>query len=184
MAEKNLAALVRKDTFTVDVSFEINPNATNKQLYRYVSNIPLKEGDLVVVPYSSRSHQNYNPDVPNRWTIVRVVHVHDIVDIEPNSDIYYKFVAAKVDLSHYNKTMEENAKMDQAMAVAYRKSAQDQFRDRVMQYLPQDIAEIANKPLQAELPEPYRGSSLNPYNRRIGEDACYGEQFASNTDKE
>lgn len=142
--DKNIVALVREDTITVEVKFfpdsfsveQINTilgttfNRNERiaeevlqrlKAYTYVTTLKdLKPGDLCVVFVSG------NPKV------VEVQVVHDSLNIEPNSDRQYKWIAAKVDMSYAKQIQEENTLIESTVANAYKSSARNQFRNMLL----------------------------------------------------
>jgi hypothetical protein len=131
MKENNAAAILREDTRTVHVVF---PNGDKS--YTYVSNIQdLAEGDQVIVP--SNTDDNFS--------LAIVTKVDPELNIEPGSNIRYRFVAAKVDLAPYRQLLEENATINKALADNYRNNARQQFRAMMLQDNPMLAALTAKK---------------------------------------
>lgn len=115
--DQNIAAILRDDTTTVEVSF------TDGKLYTYVTNLQIKVGDLVVVP-SGRE---------DRLIVLPVAQVHDELRIEPNSETQYKWVIQVVDMTEYNVNLEKNALIEKSMSATYQKTARAAFRQSALQ---------------------------------------------------
>lgn len=115
--DQNIAAILRDDTTTVDVA---SPNGT---LYIYVTNLQIKVGDLVVVPFGAE----------NRLIVLPVAAVHDELRIEPNSETQYKWVIQVVDMTEHNINLEKNALIEKTMASTYQKTARAAFRQSALQ---------------------------------------------------
>ena len=105
MAEKNLAAFLRDDTFTVGIRYiqdnrNVNTNSIpftllgadgsfdlSPKVYTYICDIPnTKEGDLVVV---------YAVGIPKTAIVVRV---DETVLIQPNDPVEYKWVVSRINM--------------------------------------------------------------------------------------
>lgn len=158
--EKNIAALMREDCRTIRVEFNpenFNPNMAStwvdedeciydngpqqkglfkqvipgvktpvKKVYTYVTDLPVQTGDLVVV-------------LANGVLAIAIVRkVDDSTNIEPNSSTEYQWVVSRVDLAHYNKTMEQNLKITQAVAKAYKENLRRGFSQQVLLGMPEE----------------------------------------------
>ncbi len=140
--DKNIAALMRQDTRTVRVGFELavddnadnwvdvingfgkvsvqRPKAPDSKLYTYVTHVPLTVGDLVIVLAAGTL----------KVAVVR--EVHDEVKIEPNSDIAYSWIVAKLDTSEWQATMVRNAELEKVVSDAYRVNLRRSFADQIL----------------------------------------------------
>ena len=112
--DKNIAAIVRKDTKTVVVSFGGPKN------YVYVTNLELQVGDVVVVKSTSG------------FSTATVTEVHDDLQIEPDSDTKYIWVVAKVDFTTYDATQLENATIEAQVSKAYQGNLRRTYRQQVL----------------------------------------------------
>ena len=156
MAEKNLAAFLRDDTFTVGVRF-IQDNKTGNsdyqapftflgtdhsfglsgKVYTYICDIPnLKEGDLVVV---------YAVGIPKTAVVVRV---DETVLIQPNDPIEYKWIVSRVSLEDYLENMKKNNEILQIVRNNYRKNVKASLREVIYDSMDED----GKKLLQDALP--------------------------------
>ena len=123
--DKNIAALMREGTRTVQVSFDqvaeefddLDPpnrfaaqkaKSPSTKQYTYVTDLPLAIGDCVVV------------EARGLFNVAFVRGVDDDAKIEPNSDTTYKWVVAKVDLEGYAANMAKNREIADAVSNAYR----------------------------------------------------------------
>lgn len=140
--DKNIAALMRQDTRTVQCAFPALPpdlaadaeireafasghvastlKAPDTKPYTYVTDLLLVPGDVVVV------------EANGSLKLVVVRTVDDDVKIEPNSDITYKWVLAKVDLSGYAATAKRNAEIEQVVSEAYRHNLRRSFASQIL----------------------------------------------------
>ena len=134
--EKNLAALMRTDTKTIEVAFiqdkfkdELQNDVTllgkdytlSHNNYTYVSDIPdLKVADLVVV---------YAVGIPK---IAVVQAIHDDLEIKPNDNSQYKWVVQKLDFTAYRENIKKNNVINSTVSKAYRKNTRKQFASILM----------------------------------------------------
>jgi hypothetical protein len=144
--DKNIAALMRNDTRTVLVNFNMGvddedvtdqvlktydqqfkrPTRAVSRGYTYVTDLPLAAGDLVVVNASGT------------MKLATVIEVHDDVTIEPNSNISYKWVVARVDLSYYEALVAKNKTITDAVAEAYKANLRRSFAQQILSGMPED----------------------------------------------
>jgi hypothetical protein len=140
--DKNIAALMRQDTRTVQCVFSAlppdlaadadmvaafasghvasTPKAPDARAYTYVTDLPLEPGDIVVVEANAS------------LKVVVVRTVDEDVKIEPNSDTAYKWVLAKVDLTGYAATAKRNAEIEQVVSEAYRHNLRRSFASQIL----------------------------------------------------
>lgn len=125
--DPNIAAIMRDDARTVDIKLNgVSDNLT------YVTNLELELDDYVVVPNAKG----------NGFNVGVVAGVHDDLQIPPNSDIFYKWVVAKLDLTGYLANIERNGVIEQSVAYAYKSNARQSMRAAVMAGMPQDKLDI------------------------------------------
>lgn len=149
MMDKNIAALLREDTRTVHVSYDlflwnfnnteqaegqqktINQSAGAKRmqggfqelstkLYTYVTHINVMPGDTVIV------------EANGRVCLAHVIQVDDEVNIEPNSDITFKWVIDKVDIAAFESNRARNREIERAVGDAYRNNLRRNFAQTIM----------------------------------------------------
>lgn len=140
--DKNLAALMRQDTRTVQVVFGAlapdlaavpgmaeafasghvasTPKAPDAKGYTYVSDIPLAVGDVVVV------------EARGALQVAAVRQADEDVKIEPNSDTRYNWVLAKVDFTAYAATAQRNAELENVVSEAYRHNLRRSFASQIL----------------------------------------------------
>ena len=124
--DKNIAALLRDDARTVGVNFSTHLAAENGSPaspyseYTYVSHLQLAVGDIVVVK------------AKGRVALATVSRVDDSVDIEPNADMRYAWVIAKVDVSEHAANMARNAEIERAVSEAYRDNMRRSFAQQIL----------------------------------------------------
>ena len=114
--DKNIAAILREDTRTCQVCFELTEDVTPGRVYTYVSHLPLEVGDLVVVPVASSG-----------WKVGKIVAVDEDLLIEPNGEIKFKWVIDKIDMDRYRANNERNKEIEQMLAASYRVSARQAY---------------------------------------------------------
>lgn len=139
--DKNIANLLRPDARTVHVVFPYDnkglgdgsgipkkaasPNSRDefvdrRPLYTYVTNLPLKPEDYVVVP------------ARGQFAIAQVKEVDADCQIEPNSDIVYAWVVGAADIPAWDANNERNKQIEREVANAYRRGLKRSFRDKVL----------------------------------------------------
>lgn len=119
--DKNIAALLRNDTFTVEVK-----HGSNKS-YTYVSNIFLERDDLVVVE-----------QLDGGYALGVVTAVDKDLLISPNSDREYAWVVSKVDLTAHKVNRANNKTIEDTMADAHRQHLRRGFAASVLAALPDE----------------------------------------------
>jgi hypothetical protein len=129
--DKNIVALVREDTKTVNVKFfpekymkieDVIPGAMLVELddlrcYKYVTTLDLQPGELCMVMVGMRP------------IIVEVQSVDETLEIEPNSTVQYKWIQARIDESYRQTLNEQNTELQRLLEDGYRKNARQQFRN-------------------------------------------------------
>ena len=156
MAEKNLAAFLRDDTFTVGIRYiqdNRNQNPAFQQpltllgadttfdlsnkVYTYICDIPnTKEGDLVVV---------YAVGIPKTAIVVRV---DETVLIQPNDPVEYKWVVSRINMDDYLENLKKNNEVLQIVRNNYRKNVKASLREMIYN----SMDEGGRKLLQDALP--------------------------------
>ena len=154
MAEKNLAAFLRDDTFTVGIRYiQDNRNPAFQQpltllgadttfdlsnkVYTYICDIPnIKEGDLVVV---------YAVGIPKTAIVVRV---DETVLIQPNDPVEYKWVVSRINMDDYLENLKKNNEVLQIVRNNYRKNVKASLREMIYN----SMDEGGRKLLQDALP--------------------------------
>lgn len=133
--EKNIAALLREDARTVHVRYlddstegnelasavrgnsKLPQFSTSARTYTYVTDMPLKEGQLVIVP-------------ANRVIkLARVAHIDEDVKI---SDIQYAWVIDMVNEDAHNENMSRNHEIEKTVAEAYRNNLRRGFAQQLL----------------------------------------------------
>jgi hypothetical protein len=125
--DKNIAALMREDAFTVGVQFrpryfegETGVKHPSLKIYTYVCDFPVALGDVAAV------------FAEDKLAFVNVVQIDSEVLIEPNSDIEYKWLICKVDFDHYTASQERNTAIRDAVAAAGRTNMRKGFANQVL----------------------------------------------------
>ena len=114
--DKNIAAILREDTTTISLRLP-----GSDQELTYVTDLQFQPGDHAVV-LSNRDN----------YVVGVVVEVHDDLQIEPNSDILYKWVVAKLDVTAYQQNVERNTIIESTLTTTYRKSARRAFAQAML----------------------------------------------------
>jgi len=128
--DKNIAAILRNDTKTISVTFG---GGTGKS-YTYVTNFNFERGDFAVV------------EVSGEFKVVKVEAVAPDLRLPPNSDIHFKWVVAKLDLSEYEKNCARNEEIESTLAQAYQRTMRNQLASNLLANLP-DEARASLTPL-------------------------------------
>ena len=138
--EKNLAAFLREDTKTVGVRFirdTFSRDTENFQMtlvgtenvefyhlsnieYTYITDLELQVEDHVIV---------FVHEAPK---VAIVTRVDEAVNITPKDNVEYKWIACRVDYSHYKENCQKNREIAEFMSTAYRKNVKEQFREIVL----------------------------------------------------
>jgi hypothetical protein len=127
--DKNIAAIIRENTFTIEVLFykdtkyyedsrgNVHLDPLGDKAYHYVTmDKTIKVDDHVVVLVAG---------VPK---VVKVVTIHDDLMIKPNETKEVKWVVCKVDMEAYNSLMKENDEITRLITKSYRKSTRHQLQ--------------------------------------------------------
>lgn len=139
--DKNVAALLRNDTKTVGVRFFLQKDQeayANSQHSKGLSLGTIPEDELSPKTYTYVTNENFEPgdlamvfvsQIP--W-IVRVTEVHATVQIEPNSAMQYKWIAAKIDMTSHLLNMSKNAEIEDVIAKSYKRNLKSQFKSLML----------------------------------------------------
>jgi hypothetical protein len=119
--DKNIAAILREDTKTISVQF-INENGSASRNYTYITHLDVVVGDFVVVPAGS----------VDMWKICEVTEVHDDLNIEPNSDIKFKWVVDVLDVKAARENQARNKEIEGMLAMSYRVNARQAYAQQFL----------------------------------------------------
>lgn len=132
--DKNIVALVREDTKTVNVRFFSDKFRSLTEIdgavmveiggikqYKYVTTMELEPGDLCMV------------FVGTYPAVVEIQSIDENLSIEPNAPTYYKWIACKLDLSYYETLKKQNTEFQAILEAGYRTNARRQFREVLLQ---------------------------------------------------
>lgn len=118
--DRNIAALLREDTTTVEAQFYQSHNNTyGGKVYKYVTHLDFQAGDLAVVL------------VNDEYKVVYISAVHKELEVEPNSSITYKWIVSKVDFTGYSDNLLRNRQIEDEISKGFRTSARAQYRAMV-----------------------------------------------------
>jgi hypothetical protein len=141
--DKNIAALLREDTKTVHVSFDLTVNdfedlsdmpaskpagaprgtstgARGPRLYSYVTHLDVVPGDTVIVRAAG--------DIK----LAAVIRVDAEVEIEPNSSTRYEWVIDTVDFRSYEANASRNVEIERTVSEAYRNNMRRSFAQTIL----------------------------------------------------
>lgn len=119
--DKNIAAILRKETKTIGVVFE-----PDVKQYTYVTDLDVKVGDYVVV------------DAREELKVCKVARVDSDLEIEPNSNTKFKWVVDVVDMAQHEANASKNKELEQTLAKAYRSNTRRAFADSILANLTED----------------------------------------------
>jgi putative ribosome biogenesis GTPase RsgA len=120
--DKNIAAILREDAKTISVQFASETSSTHSRNYTYVTHFDVVVGDCVVVP----SGQD------NVWKICLVSEVHGELNIEPNSDIKYKWVVDVINVQAAQDNHQRNRDIEKILANTYRVNARQAYAQQFL----------------------------------------------------
>jgi len=132
--ERNIPALLDESARTIHVKYQHegkDGDSSEYPSYTYVTNIKdIKAGDYVVVPTAPRS-KLITGSGP-RLSVALVVLVDDDVNIEPNSDMQYKWAIQRIDVDSYNALMARNKAIEDHVNSAYKSNIPQSFANTVL----------------------------------------------------
>lgn len=114
--EQNIAALLRTDAKTIRVKFSTG----SEQPYTYICHYDVMVGDAVLV------------EANGRMQVVEVTEVDSEVKIEPGSDIRYKWVIQKLDLTEHFTNLTRNAEIEELVRSAYQANLRRSFAQQLL----------------------------------------------------
>jgi hypothetical protein len=120
--DKNIAAILREDTKTIKVRFFNEQGLASGSGYTYITHLDVKEGDCVVVPAGGS-------DV---FKVCEVSEVNEDLDIEPNSDIKYKWVIDVVNTEAAQANYQRNKEIESMLAASYRVNARQAYANQFL----------------------------------------------------
>jgi hypothetical protein len=118
--DKNIAAILREDARTIGVTF--GDEFAGSKSYTYITDIALEVGDTVIVPSGS----------DDRFKMATVDRVDDDLEIQPNANMKYRWIAGKVDFAAYQRNMERNAEIEKLIAKTYRTNARQAYAQQFL----------------------------------------------------
>lgn len=120
--DKNIAAILREDTKTISVQFINGEGMTSSRNYTYITHLNVAVGDFVVVPSGGG-------DI---WKICEVTEVHDDLNIEPNSDVKFKWVIDVIDAQSARENHARNKEIEGMLAASYRVNARQAYAQQFL----------------------------------------------------
>lgn len=125
--ERNIAALLREDARTVQVTFRVTePDDDAHKLYTYITHLPCKPGDLAVA------------DVSGHFRVVRIVSCDDGVALEPGDTVNYNWLISIIDLDAAKANADRNAQIESMVAEAYKTNLRRSFSQQILSGLTDD----------------------------------------------
>ena len=130
----NIAALMRDDTKTIEVAFNLSGKP-----FTYVTHLPVELNDYVVVPVGENEGLK----------VARVTTIHEQLEIDPSGDMEYSWVIGIVDMEAHQANKDKNLKIETLVAQAQRNNMRNSFANNVLSMIDPDkrteIEAIINK---------------------------------------
>jgi hypothetical protein len=120
--DKNIAAILREDAKTISIQFLTNTGGVSMASYTYITHLDVVIGNYVVVPAGEN----------DCWKVAVVEAVHDDLNIEPNSDIKYKWVVSVIDVNAFLENQDRNEKIEKILAASYRTNARAAYANQFL----------------------------------------------------
>ena len=125
--DKNIVAIVREDTRTIQVAFD-----ESARRYTYVTTrTDLASGDIVVVPVQDRDADDFKAV---KFKVATVTQVDDGLNIAPNAQFSYRWVVDKVDFTQYWADEEANARLYNRLVQEDHSRARRHLKSMVLPY--------------------------------------------------
>lgn len=119
--ERNIAALLREDARTVQVTFRLDePDDSAHKLYTYITHLPCKPGDLAVA------------DAAGHMKVVRITRCDDGVSLEPGDTIKYNWLIDIIDSAAAVANAERNLQIELTVAEAYKTNLRRSFSQQIL----------------------------------------------------
>lgn len=112
--DKNIAAILREDTKTCKVTFLDGSTTTE---YTYITHLDVKVDDYVVVQTGSNG----------ALKVAQISGVDDDLEIEPNSDMKFKWVIDIIDIEAARANQARNQEIERMLASTYRTNARQAY---------------------------------------------------------
>ena len=112
--DKNIAAILREDTKTCKVTFLDSSSTTE---YTYITHLDVKVDDYVVVQTGSNGVLK----------VAQISGVDDDLEIEPNSDMKFKWVIDIIDIEAARANQARNQEIERMLASTYRTNARQAY---------------------------------------------------------
>lgn len=112
--DKNIAAILREDTKTCKVTFLDSSTTTG---YTYITHLDVKVDDYVVVQTGSNG----------ALKVAQISGVDDDLEIEPNSDMKFKWVIDIIDIEAARANQARNQEIERMLASTYRTNARQAY---------------------------------------------------------
>jgi len=100
---------------------------TGTKEYTYKTVLPLEEGDFVVVSTPN-----------NQFQVVQVREVLDPLEVALDPNVTYKWVVAKVDMTHYDECVEMEKELSAKLRKAEVRKRRQELKADVMEHLTDD----------------------------------------------
>lgn len=112
--DKNIAAILREDTKTCKVTFLDSSSTTE---YTYITHLDVKVDDYVVVQTGSNGVLK----------VAQISGVDDDLEIEPNSDMKFKWVIDIIEIEAARANQARNQEIERMLASTYRTNARQAY---------------------------------------------------------
>jgi hypothetical protein len=113
--DKNIAAILREDTKTCKVVFKDGGNTSSE--YTYITHLDVKVDDWVVVQTGNNA----------TLKVAQIAGVDDDLEIEPNSDMKFKWIIDVIDLETARANLARNQEIEKMLASTYRTHARQAY---------------------------------------------------------
>jgi len=141
MNSKQIINAIDESFYTVGVVYAIKDGLQQgMKLYTYKvkKDIDLDVGDIVVV------------ECKDELKCAMVMEIHEIIDIDFNSNIDYKWIIQKVDMENYQKQLDVDKSVNEQIKLAEVKKRREQARQLALEIVDQTAIENARKMLGGE----------------------------------
>ena len=127
MKQHHLISLLQANYVTVQVKF-VRPAfaptvPSSNKLYTYKTSLPVVEGDFAVV------------EVKNELTIVKVMKVDTVPQIDVDADYSYKWLVQRVDRTAYDNTLAVEQNFEKAITAAEREHQRAILKEKLSTHL-------------------------------------------------
>lgn len=132
MNKKHIVHLLQQGYVTIHVQFSFT-SSNNPRFYTYKAKHPIAVGDYVIVETGTNN--------PCKLFTAVVMKVDDFADIDTHSDIDYKWIVQKVDMTEYNKIKNQEKEFLDSLKVIEKIKVRNNVLNDFKKHLPEDSDE-------------------------------------------